>query len=64
MNEEKNENSEIPPITDDEAIPKNHSSHLRNKYMEDIESEAAANNLADLIVHFEKGNKNQGKNSY
>ena len=29
--------------------------------MEDIESKTVANNMADLIVHLEKGSKNQGK---
>ena len=60
MDEEKGDHLEI-HRTDTESVPTNHSSHLRNKYMEDIESETVANNLADLIVHFEKDNENQLK---
>ena len=60
MDEEKGDHLEI-PRTDTESVPSNHSSHLRNKYMEDIESKTVANNLADLIVHFEKDNENPRK---
>ena len=47
--------------TETESLPTNHSSHLRNKHMEDIESKTVANNMADLIVHLEMGSNNQGK---
>ena len=60
MNEEKGGNLEIPKI-DVETVPTNHSSHLRNKYMEDIESKTVANNLADFIVHIEKDHENPFK---
>ena len=60
MDEEKGENPEL-PRTETEIVPNNHSSHLRNKYMEDIESNTVANNLANLIVHFER-DKSWGQN--
>ena len=35
-------------------LKSNHSTHLRNKYTEDIDTETVTNKLANLIVHFEK----------
>ena len=63
IDEEKDDNSEVPK-NESESVPKNHSSHLRNKYVEDIESETVANNLADLIVHFEKDENPKTKEFY
>ena len=52
--DEENDENELNPIFEQEFIPSNHSTHLRNKYVEDIHSDTVANNLADLIVHLEK----------
>ena len=58
------ENVEVETDEEEEIAPSNHSTHLRNKYMEDITADTVANNLADLIVHFEKEKTYREKKVY
>ena len=52
--DEENHENELDYNTEEEFMTSNHATHLRNKYTEDINSDSVANNLADLIIHFEK----------